>query len=311
MQTRRLVLLAAIVVAFSIAFLIFPTHAVGKEGAATLYLYTDAEREISVGLDSNGRYYVVPGTEYYFTLDGIAEYVAGTDILIWAFRVNTSENIEIKQFRVDSYPFDAIFNWTFPEDWLEEPVKIKYGTNLETDWYYAQGEIWVNCIVGTGILHVYNAEGKQEAPQDEHENYLVLRGVKYYFNITGITEYTGRVEVWASYWDPPLRKFTNIWVGGDEVASESSTIGFNWTIPKLPIDTTLRFKYGTKPDWPDPDWRFAAKKIWFFRLPRKLFVVPEVFLGPLGVLVALFSGFKIATFLRRKKVVSVSLCTYA
>jgi len=302
MQTKRLILFASIVLVLSLAFFNFPTQAVGEEGTATLYLYTDPERTTLVELDSNSRYYVVPGTEYYFTLDGITEHDVGETITVWVYRTNTAENIPITQVTVDSNPFDTIFEWTFPEDWLEEPAKIKYGTDLETDWHYAQGEIWVNCIVGTGILHVYMDQQRTiEAPKDEWENYLVLSGVTYYFSLTGITEYENTVKVWASYWDPPpFWKFTNILV--DEFAV-SENIEFTWTIPTLPIETTLRFKYGKNVNWPHPNWLFAAKPtLHIFPLPRKLFVVTEILLGPLGALAALFAGYKIKTLPRRKKV---------
>jgi len=301
MQTKRLFLFASIVLVLIVTLLTFPAHAVGEEGTATLYVYTDPERTLLVELDSNGRYYIVPGTEYYFTVDGISEYDVGEDVTFWAYRTNTGENITITQLTVDSNPFNAIFNWTFPEDWLEEPVKIKYGTKLETDWHYAQGEIWVNCIVGTGILYVYmDEERTMEAPKDEWGNYLVLSGVTYYFTLTGITEYEGTIKVWASHWNPPpFWKFTNILV--DEF-TVSENILFTWTIPTLPIETTLRIKYGTSINWPHPNWLFASKPTChILPLPRKLFVVTEIMLGPLGALAALFIGYKIKTLPRRKK----------
>jgi hypothetical protein len=201
MQTKRLIALIAIVTAISITLFTFRTNAVTEEGTATLQLYTDPERTTLVELDSNGRYYVVPGTEYYFNVSYITEYGMDESITIWAYRTNTTENITIATFEVNSTPFDAIFNWTIPDEWLDEIVKIKYGTNLENNWFYAQKEIWVNARVGTGILYVYtNNWGGTEAPLEDGKHYLVYPGVTYYFRIDGITEYTsGKIKIWGRY----------------------------------------------------------------------------------------------------------------
>jgi len=94
-----------------------------------------------------------------------------------------------------------------------------------------------------------------EAPTDEHGNYLVLSGVEYYFSLNGVTEYPDTVKIWGSYWDPPpFWEFTNILIGEFEV---SENIDFAWTIPDLPMETTLRFKYGTDLNFPCPHWRFG------------------------------------------------------
>ncbi|MFH1327446.1 MAG: hypothetical protein ABIH76_01130 [Candidatus Bathyarchaeota archaeon] len=284
----------------SFAFLSFPAYAVEEEGNAILCIYSDSERTTSVELDSNGRYYLAPGTEYYFTIEGITKYSVGEEVTFWAYRVNTAENIEIAQLTVDSNPFDAIFSCIFPEDYYEEPVQIKYGINLESDWYFAQEEIWIDFLVGNGILYVYmDAARTTEAPTDEHENYIVLSGVEYYFTLNGVTEYPDTVKIWGSYWNPPqFWKFTNIQIGEFTV---SENIEFAWTIPDLSMETTLRIKYGTDLNGLCPHWRFAAKPTCFILpLPRKLFVVNEIILGPIGAIAALFIGYTIKTLPKRK-----------
>jgi len=132
-----------------------------KEGGAILYIYIDPEKTTSMELDSKGRYYLAPGTQYYVTIERITEYTVGEKVTFWVYRVNTAENIEIAQLTVNSNPFDANFSCIFPEDWYEEPVQIKYGTNLETDGYYAQEEKWIDFIVGKGILYVYMSKKEQ------------------------------------------------------------------------------------------------------------------------------------------------------
>jgi hypothetical protein len=295
MQTKRLFLVASIILVVSISVLTFPAQAIEEEGAATLQVYINPERTTLVELDSNGRYYLVPSTEYYFTVEGISEYQIGEEVTFWAYRTNTTENIRITQLTVDSYPFIATFSCVFPEDWYEEPVQIKYGTNLETDWQIAQGEIWIDCIVGRGTLYVYMDEERTvEVSKDDCGNYLVLPDTTYYFTLTGITEYENTVKVWVSYWNPPpFWKFTNILVGEFTV---SDNILFAWTISDIPMETTLRFKYGTNANWPCPNWRFTAKPTCcILPLPRKLFVVTEILFGPLGAIAALFIGYTIKT----------------
>ena len=298
MQTKHLILLVTIAVLLSVTVVALPTHAMGEAGTATLNVYTDPEKTKLVELDSNGRYYVVPGTEYYFKVSDITEYNIGVDITVWAYRTNTAENIAIDNFKVNSVPFNVIFNWIIPDDWLDEVVKIKYGTNLENDWFYAQKEIMVNARVGEGILYVYtDSDRTTEAPLKADKHYLVLPNTKYYFTIEGITEYTSTTttyKVWARYQD------THVLVHSFSGAPAPYSINFDWTIPDLPVDTEIRIKYGT-------DFKGSLEK-WFYAqraaesAPRLLFVIPEVFLGPLGAITALFSALGITSFVRRKRI---------
>jgi hypothetical protein len=292
MQTKRLTALFAIVTAISITLLTFSTNAVAEQGTATLQIYTDPERKTLVELDSNGRYYVVPGTEYYFNVSYITEYGIGESITIWAYRANTTENITITTFEVSSTPFDAIFSWTIPDEWLDEIVKIKYGTNLEDNWFYAQKEIWVNARVGTGILYVYTDTWcDNEAPLEDNKHYLVLPKTKYYFTIDGITEYTsGKIKIWGRY------EHVNEFIGEFYAARR---ISFSWEIPDLPINTEIKIKYGTEPTGCLPNWYYARRATQ--AAPRSLFVIPEIPLGVLGVTIALFSGLGIKVFHRKKK----------
>jgi hypothetical protein len=298
MQTKRLFVLVAIVMAISITLFTFPTNAVAEEGTATLYLYTDPERTTLVELDSNERYYVVPGTEYYFEVSDITEYGIDESITIWACRTNTAENITIDNLKVNSVPFDAIFNWTIPDQWLDEVVKIKYGTSLENDWFYAQKEIWANARVGEAILYAYTDSARlNEAPLKDYKHYLVFASVTYYFTIDGITEYESMtIKVWARYQD------TNEYIGDFSVGARPSTINFAWTIPDLPVDTEIKIKYGTDFKGPLEKWVFARRAT--ESAPRLFFVIPEVFLGTIGAMAALFSGLGVTAFKRRKRILS-------
>lgn len=291
MQTKRLILLITIATALGI-LLISPTHAVGEEGTGTLCVYTDPKRTTLTTIDAEGRYVTVPGTEYYFTVSGITEYNVGTSITIWVYRTNTAENIEVGNFEINSMPFDAIFTWTIPDDWLDEVVKIKYGTNLENDWLFAKKEIWVNARVGTGVLYT-------EAPFDGDENYLVYPGATYVFTIEDI-EYVPppEIKVWAHY------KIATTTYDIEVTPPPSyidGTLYFQWTIPSdMPINTAIKFKYGnvTEPKGPLPNWVYARRET--ISAPRLLLVIPEVFLGSAGTIAALFSGLGITTLIRKR-----------
>jgi len=289
MQTKRLILLITIATALSM-ILVFPTHAVGEEGTGTLYVYTDPGRTTLATTDAEGRYVTAPGTEYYLSVSEIKEYNIGTSITIWAYRMNTAENIEIGNFEVNTVPFEAIFTWTIPDNWLDEVAKIKYGTSLENDWLFAQKEIWVNARVGTGVLHAYTNPGRTtEADLDDGKHYLVYPGDTYYFTIDGITEYTNEISIWARYRD------TNELIG----SGTPPVIDFEWTIPDLPIDTEIKIKYGTDFKGSLPTWYYARREI--ESAPRLLFIIPEVFLGSAGAMLLIFSGLGITTLIRRKK----------
>lgn len=301
MQAKKTIIFSFTILVITLALFTIPAFAVEEEGNANLLIFNNAERTTLVELDSNGRYYLTPGTEYYITIQEITEYPSGQEITFWAYRVNTNENFEIAQQTVTSDSFDAEFICIFPEDWYEEPVQIKYGTNIETNCYTAQKEIWIDFIVGNGILYVYtNPERTDEAPTDEWGNYLVLSGVEYYFTLNGVTEYENTIKIWASYWNPPpFWKFTNIPI--DEF-TVSDNIQFSWTIPDLPMETTLRFKYGKDITGWCQNWRFAAKPTCFILpLPRKLFVVNEIILGPLGAIAALFIGYTVKSTYTKSK----------
>jgi len=292
MNTKQLLLIVTIVLAISTA-LTFPTHATGEQGTGTLYVYTDPERTTLVELDSNGRYYVVPGTEYYFNVSGTTEYGIGVDITVWAYRVNTAENIAIENFAVDSTPFDAIFTWTIPDEWLDEIVKIKYGINLENDWFFAQNEIWVNARVGEGTLYAYTDSARTtEAPLKESKHYLVLPAVKYYFTIAGITEYESMtIKIWARY------QTTNELIGSSTVGEQPSTISFEWTIPSLPIDAEIKIKYGTDYQGSLEKWVYARRMT--ESAPRIFFAIPEYTHGTILALATCFAS--VAVYKRSKR----------
>jgi hypothetical protein len=277
MQKKWPTLLITIAIGIALSMsLIVTTYAVGEEGAGTLYVYTDPERTTLAHTDTEGRYITVPGVEYYFNVSGITEYSIGTSITIWVYRTNTSENIEVGKFEVNSVPFNANFNWTIPDDWTDEVAKIKYGTNLENDWLFAKNDIWVNSRIGTGTLYAYTDTARtKEATLDSGQNYLVYPGAQ----STKTTYY-----VWAHY------QGLDVLICSFHGAKEKYSIIFDWTIPSnLPIGTSIHFKYGLNPKTgPSDNWVYARRMT--ISAPRLLMVVPEVFLGSLGVSSALFSG---------------------
>ena len=149
--------------------------------------------------------------------------------------------------------------------------------------------------VGTGALYVYkDPERTSETTTNAAGNYMVLYGVNYYFRVAGVTEYSvGKtINIWATYGDTTLLIRTGtVGTGG--------TIEYEWAIPTLPIDTEIKFKYGTKLTGPNSSWYFAKKAALNF--PRLLLVIPEVSLVTLGATIALFSGLGITAFYRKKR----------
>lgn len=190
-----------------------------------------------------------------------------------------------------------VFDWTIPEDWLDEAVKTKYGTSLDSDWFYAQNEIWVNCRIGTGILYVYiDSLRNTQAPLDASGNYLVYPGTPYYLTIGGIDEYdTDDVSVWAFY--RAGGNTENTLVPIDE--RSASEVRFDWVIPDLPVETSVKFKYGTSPTGRLPNWFFARRDT--ISAPRLLLVIPGVFFGSIGAIAALFTGLGAKALLARRR----------
>jgi hypothetical protein len=152
----------------------------------------------------------------------------------------------------------------------------------------------------TGILYVYtNPERTTEATQNPAGNYIVLYGVTYYFNITGITEYNegSTINVWAHYQTDTTEN--NILIGNFTIES-GGIIPFEWTIPiDPPYETAIKFKYGTSLTGRGSSWYFAKKATEGVSLS---FVIPEVSLGSLGATIALFSGLGITALYRKKRV---------
>ena len=301
MRARHLILVAVVSLALATAIPTIQTSAVGEEGTGILLVYTTPERTELVGKDDYGRYYVVPGTEYYFTIQGINEYDTDTQITIWAYRQNTEENILITNLEATTKPYDATFTWTIPDYMLDEILKIKYGTNLANDWHYAQEEIWVNARVGDGILKAYDEQtGEELLFAGDENNYLVFPNVEYSFVISEISEYPGQtISVWAFYEVDGTTHNDPIVTG-----KMQPTITFDWPIPdSIPIGTSIKFKYTNltsteEPVGPLPNWYFARREA--RKAPRLLLVIPGVFLGSIGAMTALFSVLGIKAYLRNK-----------
>ena len=298
MRARTLILLAVVSLALAAAIPTIQISAAGEEGTGLLLVYTTPERNTLVNLDDNERYYVVPGTEYYFTIQDITEYDTDTQITIWAYRANTTEDITIETLTVDPQSC-ATFTWTIPDYMLDEILKIKYGINLATDWHYAPPEIWVNARVGTGKLFAYT-NGGTEAPTNEGDNYLVFPGDLYHFKILGITEYENqKIWVWAFYEIDGTTHHRNVETLGFDVGEAPSDIEFDWRVlSEIPVDTSIKFKYGILETGPLPNWYFARRDTQ--SAPRLLLVIPGVFLGSAGAMTALFSVLGIRAYLRKK-----------
>lgn len=150
---------------------------------------------------------------------------------------------------------------------------------------------------GTGILYAYTDES-EEVTKNAAGNYQIYPGVIYHFKIENITEYENkRITVWACYkvdntpYNVEIKKF--------HVGNKPWTIHFNWTIPDLPITTSIKFKYGTDHKGSKGTWYYAAKRV-YPSPPKLLLVIPEVFLGPISAIAALFLGFRARTFIRKR-----------
>lgn len=152
---------------------------------------------------------------------------------------------------------------------------------------------------GTGTLFVYGSDS-QEVGTNHGGNYQVQPGVTYHFEIHGITEYQNMgIKVWARYkiGDSPAQ---NNLIGTFTVGPNPSTIEFDWTVPNnLPITSSIKFKYGTDYQGSMGEWQYAKKDV--DSSPRLLLVVPEVFLGSIGAIAALFGGFTIKTIRGKHK----------
>jgi hypothetical protein len=153
---------------------------------------------------------------------------------------------------------------------------------------------------GRGILTAYTTNDYSTEASKDGGNYQVDPGVTYYLKIQNITEFSAnsQIYVWARYvmdskiYDTKIYRTT---IDGAPV-----TIYFNWTIPSnLPLTTPIKFKYGTNCNGTSGQWRYAMRSV--YACPRLLLVVPEIPLGAIGAIAALFTGFKLKSSIRRRK----------
>lgn len=147
--------------------------------------------------------------------------------------------------------------------------------------------------LGTGTLYVYtDKDRKIEASKNPAEIYLVLYGRTYYFRVSGITEYeVGKtIHVWANYLDSD-------YIIGDYTVGPDGTINFEWTIPTLPYQTEIKYKYGLNLTGPNPSWRFAKRTTQGVGLTL---VIPQVPLGALGVISAFIAAYSIKSFTTKR-----------
>lgn len=151
--------------------------------------------------------------------------------------------------------------------------------------------------LGSGTLYVYIDAGRTtEAPTNPAEKYLVLYGKLYYFRIAGITEYSvgQTIHIWANYEDSDH-------LIGDYTVGSGGTIDFEWTIPTLPYQTEIKYKYGLKLTGPNPDWHFAKRTTQGVGLTL---VIPQVPLGVLGATSAFIAAYGIKSLTSKKRLFS-------
>jgi len=148
--------------------------------------------------------------------------------------------------------------------------------------------------VGTGELYVYLDESrKKEAPTNPAEAYLVLYGRLYYFTIKGITEYGEgeTIHIWAHYQDGDH-------LIGDYTVGPGGTIDFEWTIPTLPYQTEIKYKYGLSLTGSNSSWRFAKRTT---RGVGLTLVIPQVSFGVLGATSAFVAAYSIKALTGKRR----------
>lgn len=148
--------------------------------------------------------------------------------------------------------------------------------------------------LGTGTLYVYiNQQRTTLAPTNQAEHYIVSIQNTYYFTITDITEYTPTqpISIWACFKDQTE-------LVGNFPVEQNGKIDFTWTIPDLPDQTEIKYKYGLSLTGPDPSWRFAKKTT---NGVAMTFAVPEVQFGALGSLTAIFAALGLKNFVAKRK----------
>jgi hypothetical protein len=151
--------------------------------------------------------------------------------------------------------------------------------------------------VGNGTLYVYIDAGRTtEAPTNPAEIYIVKCGKLYYFKIANITEYIEgqEIHIWAHY-------LGNNSLIGDYTVGPSGTIDFEWTIPVLPHQTVIEYKYGLNLTGPNPSWHFAKRKTQGEGLTL---VIPQVPLGVLGATSAVVAAYGIKALTSKKRLLS-------
>lgn len=147
--------------------------------------------------------------------------------------------------------------------------------------------------VGNGVLYVYEDSARTDlAPLTEAYAYLVVYGDTYYFTIAGITEYAvgQTVGIWACY-QGIEDHVDDCTVGSD------GTVEYEWTIPVLPYETTIKFKYGTS----NPGWYYAQRETHGVGL---LHVIPQIPFGILGVISAPAAAYILKKLHRKKRSIS-------
>jgi len=151
--------------------------------------------------------------------------------------------------------------------------------------------------LGSGTLYVYIDAGRTtEAPTNPAEIYLVLYGKLYYFRIAGITEYSvgQTIHIWAHYQDGDH-------LIGNYTVGSGGTIDFEWTIPTLPYQTEIKYKYGLNLTGPNPSWHFARRTTQGVGITL---VIPQVPLGVLGATSAVIAAYGIKALTSKRRLFS-------
>jgi hypothetical protein len=138
--------------------------------------------------------------------------------------------------------------------------------------------------VGTGVLHVYTDTGyKSEATLDGKGHYLVDIGSTYYIRILGITEFNkdDHVMVKVCWKDTSGTKKTTVYTDVSIKELDGTRyVDVTWTVPpeaKVCETGTVHYK---KNDGKGTEYVAAGATT---TKPGHFHVIPENYLGPLGV----------------------------
>ena len=148
--------------------------------------------------------------------------------------------------------------------------------------------------LGTGTLYVYTDQQRTTLAQtNQAQHYTVSIRSAYYFTIAEITEYTATqaINIWTCFMNQTE-------LVGNFPVEQNGRVNFTWTIPNLPDQTEIKYKYGLSLTGPNPSWNLAKKTT---NGVAMTFVVPEVEFGALGSLAVIFTALGLKNFVAKRK----------